>query len=181
MKSTPVSNSLPERLIHVIQGDYAVARDDSSVLTAILGSCVAACIRDPVSGVGGMNHFLLPEAKASSSVQVLYGAQSMELLINALLKAGARKDRLEAKIFGGARMIAGLSDIGQSNGEFARRFLRNENIPCIAESLGGTKARRIRFWPASGRAKQMLLGNVQSIEPAPPVISPKLTNDVELF
>lgn len=181
MKSTPVSNSLPERLIHVIQGDYAVARDDSSVLTAILGSCVAACIRDPVSGVGGMNHFLLPEAKASSSEQVLYGAQSMELLINALLKAGARKDRLEAKIFGGARMIAGLSDIGQSNGEFARRFLRNENIPCIAESLGGTKARRIRFWPASGRAKQMLLGNVQSIEPAPPVVSLKLTNDVELF
>jgi chemotaxis protein CheD len=175
------TDSQPERLIHVIQGDYAIARDDSSVLTAILGSCVAACIRDSHAGIGGMNHFLLPEAKASSSEQVLYGAQSMELLINALLKAGARKDRLEAKIFGGARMIAGLSDIGQSNGEFARRFLRNEGIPCLAESLGGTKARRIRFWPASGHAKQMLLGNVQSIEPTPPVTRPKPTNDVELF
>jgi chemotaxis protein CheD len=170
-----------ERLIHVIQGDYAVARNDSSVLTAILGSCVAACIRDPHVGVGGMNHFLLPEAKAGSSEQVLYGVQSMELLINALLKAGGRKDRLEAKIFGGARMIAGLSDIGQSNGEFARRFLRDEGIPCLAESLGGTKARRIRFWPASGRAKQMLLGNVQSVEPAPSITQPKPTNDIELF
>lgn len=171
----------PERLIHIIQGDYAVARDDSAVLTAILGSCVAACVRDPQTGIGGMNHFLLPEAKASSSEQVLYGAQSMELLINALLKAGARKERLEAKIFGGARMIAGLSDIGQSNGEFARRFLRNEGIPCLAESLGGTRARRIRFWPASGRAKQMLLGNVQSVEPAPPLPPRTAGNDVELF
>jgi chemotaxis protein CheD len=179
--SDPRASGQPERLIHVIQGDYAVARDDSSVLTAILGSCVAACIRDPQVGIGGMNHFLLPEAKTGSSEQVLYGAQSMELLINALLKAGARKDRLEAKIFGGARMIAGLSDIGQSNGEFARRFLRDENIPCLAESLGGTKARRIRFWPASGRAKQLLLGNVQSVEPALPITRPKPTNDVELF
>lgn len=173
--------SQPERLIHVIQGDYAVARDDSSVLTAILGSCVAACIRDPIAGVGGMNHFLLPESRSGSSDQVLYGAQSMELLINALLKAGARKERLEAKIFGGARMIAGLSDIGQSNGEFARGFLRDEGIPCLAESIGGTKARRIRYWPASGRAKQMLLGSVQAIEPAPPVKTLKPANDVELF
>jgi chemotaxis protein CheD len=173
-----------ERLIHVIQGDYAVARDDSAVLTAILGSCVAACLRDPVAGVGGMNHFLLPEAKASSSEQVLYGAQSMELLINALLKAGARKERLEAKIFGGARMIAGLSDIGQSNGAFARRFLRDEGIPCLAESLGGDKARRIRFWPASGRAKQMLLGAGQDAAlspPPPPPRRPPAGNDVELF
>jgi chemotaxis protein CheD len=175
------ASTRPERLIHVIQGDYAVARDDSSVLTAILGSCVAACIRDPQTGIGGMNHFLLPEAKASSSEQVLYGAQSMELLINALLKAGARKEKLEAKIFGGARMIAGLSDIGRSNGEFALRFLRNEGIPCLAESLGGTKARRIRFWPASGRAKQMLLGNVQSVEPTPPPPPKVAGNDVELF
>jgi chemotaxis protein CheD len=180
MSDMPASSS-PERLIHVIQGDYAIARDDFSILTAILGSCVAACIRDPQAEIGGMNHFLLPEANASSSEQVLYGAQSMELLINALLKAGARKERLEAKIFGGARMIAGLSDIGQSNSEFARRFLRNEGIPCLAESLGGTKARRIRFWPASGRAKQMLLGSVQSIEPTPPVTRQKPTSDVELF
>lgn len=179
--TSPADNDRPERLIHVIQGDYAVARDDSSVMTAILGSCVAACLRDPIAGVGGMNHFLLPEARASSSDQVLYGAQSMELLINALLKAGARKERLEAKIFGGARMIAGLSDIGQSNGDFARRFLRDEGIPCLAESIGGTKARRIRFWPASGRARQMLLGSVRTVEPAPPPPPSAIGNDVELF
>lgn len=171
----------PERLIHVIQGDYAVGRDNSAVLTAILGSCVAACLYNSAAGVGGMNHFLLPEARSNSSQQVLYGAQSMELLINALLKAGARKSRLEAKIFGGARMIAGLSDIGQSNAEFARRFLRDEGIPCRAESLGGDQARRIRFWPASGRARQMLLGNVRLTEPAPPPPPPPAGNDVELF
>ena len=153
------------------------------MLTAVLGSCVAACLRDPVAGVGGMNHFLLPEARESGSEQVIYGAQSMELLINAMLKQGARKERLEAKIFGGARMIAGLSDIGRGNGEFARRFLRDEGIPCLAESLGGTMARRVRFWPLSGRARQMLLGDARAVAPPPAAAHARRAagNDVELF
>jgi chemotaxis protein CheD len=136
------------RLVHVAQGDVAVAGGDA-VLTAVLGSCVAACLCDPLAGVGGMNHFLLPAA----------GAEAMELLINALLRHGARQDRLEARLFGGGRMIAGLSDIGRGNGDFARRFLRDAGIPCLAASLGGTRARRIRFWPASGRVRQILLGS----------------------
>ncbi len=169
------------RLVHVIQGDYAVGDSDDTIMTAVLGSCVAACLRDPLAGVGGMNHFLLPTAGANASASVLYGAQSMELLINALLKKGARKERLEAKIFGGGRMIAGLSDIGQSNSDFARRFLRDEGIPCVAESLGGTSARRIRFWPASGRARQILLDPSQSPPPPAPTPPPVDTSDVELF
>ncbi|WP_424930517.1 chemotaxis protein CheD [Amaricoccus tamworthensis] len=172
----------PLKLIHVIQGEFAVADDDDAVLTTVLGSCVAACLRDPVTGVGGMNHFLLPDSKSNSSDQVIYGAQSMELLINALLRAGASKERLEAKIFGGARMVAGLSDIGQNNGEFARRFLRNEGIKCVGESIGGNKARRIRFWPRSGLARQMLLGAAADVAPVvPPKPKPALGNDVELF
>ena len=126
-----------------------------------------------------MNHFLLPATGPDASAGVLYGAQAMELLINALLKRGARKDRLQAKLFGAGRMIAGLSDIGRSNGVFARRFLREEGIPCVAESLGGTRARRIRFWPMSGRARQILLESTEWVErPAP---TPLTANDVELF
>ena len=169
------------RLLHVNQGDHAVADSDDVVMTAVLGSCVAACLRDPLAGIGGMNHFLLPDTGRSPSASVLYGAQAMELLINALMKRGARKDRLEAKLFGGARMIAGLADIGRSNGEFARRFLRDEAIPCLAESLGGTRARRIRFWPASGRARQILLDSTTALiqpEVAPP---PAPAGDMELF
>lgn len=170
------------RLVHVVQGEYAVAGDDDTIMTAVLGSCVSVCLRDPLAGVGGMNHFLLPDAGRSQSAGVLYGAQAMELLINALMKGGARKDRLEGKLFGGGRMIAGLSDIGRSNGEFARRFLRDEGIPCIAESLGGTQARRVRFWPRSGRAGQILLAGTQ--EMAPPARAPKpmvADGGVELF
>lgn len=167
------------RLVHVIQGDYAVAGSDDVILTSVLGSCVAACLHDPQAGIGGMNHFLLPEASRNASTGVLYGAQAMELLINALLKRGACKERLEAKIFGGGRMIAGLSDIGESNAIFARRFLSDESIPCVAESLGGTRARRIRFWPHSGRARQILLDSAPVLVRS--AIPPAPASDVELF
>ena len=167
------------QLVHVVQGDYAIADRDGIVMTAVLGSCVAACLRDPLAEVGGMNHFLLPETGLHASTGVLYGAQAMELLINALMKHGARKDRLEAKLFGGARMIAGLSDIGRSNGEFARRFLRDEGIPCVAESLGGIRARRIRYWPLTGRARQILLDSAGTVAERLPV--PQVANDLELF
>ena len=87
----------------------------SVALTTILGSCVAACMRDSRAGVGGMNHFLLPGALVGKAEGVERGVHAMELLINALLQAGAKRDRLEAKIFGGARMMKNLSDIGAKN------------------------------------------------------------------
>ena len=170
----------PEHLIHVIQGDHATATDAGSVLTAVLGSCVAACLCDPDAMLGGMNHFLLPTARKNASDSTVYGAQAMELLINALLRQGARRDHLVAKLFGGARMIAGLSDIGRSNGEFARHYLRDEGIPCVAESLGGTRARRIWFWPTTGRARQILLGAAETV-PVQPVRVARRVADVELF
>lgn len=144
--------------INIVQGEYAVSADPGVALTTILGSCVAACMRDAQAGVGGMNHFLLPGELDHSGEDLERGVHAMELLINALLQAGARRDRLEAKLFGGARMMKNLSDIGAKNAAFAADFLKQEGIPCHGGSLGGETARRIRFWPATGRAQQRVLG-----------------------
>jgi chemotaxis protein CheD len=149
--------------IHVVQGEYAVSDDPEVMMGTILGSCVAACARDPLAGVGGMNHFLLPgedQAGAGPHAQ-RYGVQSMELLLNALYRMGARRERLEVKLFGGARVVDGLSDIGRQNAAFAERFLQAEGIALMGGSLLGDQARRIQFWPVSGRVRQMAL-----VEPA---------------
>lgn len=141
------------RLIHVVQGEYRLSSDPEVVLTTILGSCVAACLRDGVAGVGGMNHFLLPGDANTDADSLNYGVNSMELLINGLLQSGATRDRLEAKLFGGACVVQGLSsDVGAKNSEFALQFLQAERIRCVSHSLGGVQARRIRYWPVSGRA-----------------------------
>lgn len=149
----------PERRVHIIQGEYHVTSDPNVVLTTLLGSCVAACMRDSFAGVGGMNHFLLPgrEAGAWNLEAESYGVHLMELLVNGLLREGARRDRLEAKLFGGGRTMEGLADIGARNAEFAERFLANERIACIGGSLRGDQGRRIQYWPASGRARQIYL------------------------
>jgi len=147
-----------ERRLHVIRGEHFVSSDPAVVLITVLGSCVAACIRDPVAGVGGMNHFLLPGASENRKVGISHGVHAMELLVNDLLRHGARRDRLEAKLFGGARMVDGLTDVGGQNANFAESFLRDEGISCLGGSLRGEHARRVQFWPASGRGRQLLLG-----------------------
>lgn len=171
------------RKVHVLQGDQETAADPSVVLTTVLGSCVSACIHDPVAGVGGMNHFLLgdpgPDTDADDE---RYGAYAMELLINALLKQGASRSRLQAKLFGGARMFGNLTDIGTHNARFARRFLAEEGIPVVSESLGGASARRVEFWPASGRARQRFV--TEPPAPAPPnarLIPADNCGELELF
>jgi chemotaxis protein CheD len=137
--------------------------DPHVVLTTILGSCIAACIWDSVAGVGGMNHFLLPgdgvgaKHRQPGGDAMRFGVHSMELLVNGLLQRGALKSRMRAKLFGGARMIKGLTDIGELNATFAEKFLREENIMLVGGSLRGEQGRRIQFWPISGRARQVLL------------------------
>ena len=148
------------RKVHVIQGEFHVAEGDDVVLTTILGSCVAACMRDPVTRVGGMNHFLLPGATGDEGLR--YGVQSMELLVNALLRRGARRERLEVKLFGGAHLFDGLSNVGAQNSEFGERFLRDEGLNYIGGSLRGDRARRIQYWPGSGRARQILLAPTEA-------------------
>lgn len=164
------------RTLTVIQGSFEMAAGAEDVLVTILGSCVATCLHDPVARVGGLNHFLLPEARSASSASRTYGLNLMELLINALLKAGARRERLQAKLFGGAEITRGLTDAGAVNAAFARRFLEEERITCISESLGGNLARKVRFWPASGRAQQMLLApNAAPREEPPARVEPDIT------
>lgn len=179
-------NAIPSAIVrkrHVIQGEHAVSSDSSMLMTTVLGSCVAACLHDPERGVGGMNHFLLAETADGVRVNdeaMRYGAYAMEMLINDLMKQGARRERLEAKLFGGAKMIESLQDVGAANAAFARRFLRDEGIPTIAESLGGRRARRVEFWPATGRARQREVEDapgVRTVRAPPPVVG----NDVEFF
>jgi chemotaxis receptor (MCP) glutamine deamidase CheD len=113
-------------------------------MSTVLGSCIAACIRDPERGLGGMNHFLLPDGDGNGDSEEAkrYGVNAMEILINSLLRAGARRDRLEAKLFGGASMFDRLRNIGAENAAFAKRFLQAEGIAVIGGDTGGTSARR---------------------------------------
>jgi chemotaxis protein CheD len=155
----PAAGTAVERRVHIVQGEYHVTSDPDVMLTTLLGSCVAACMRDPLAGLGGMNHFLLPgdDDPARRLEAESYGVHLMELLVNGLLRAGARRERLEAKLFGGSRTVEGLSDIGAMNAEFAERFLANERITCFGGSLHGDRGRRIQYWPVSGRARQIYL------------------------
>lgn len=169
--------------IHVIQGQQAISDDPDVVICTLLGSCVAACLRDADAGIGGLNHFLLPEGRPGSE-NLSYGAYAMELLINELLKRGARKNRLEAKLFGGARLIRSRAEVGSQNARFAVNFLANEGIASTGGSLGGVYARRIEFWPVSGRVRQQVIENDDAVfgaesKPSPAVKS--VASDVELF
>ena len=165
--------------VHVGQGEHAIGRDPDTVIGAVLGSCVAACIWDPDRRIGGMNHIVLPDQTGVRAAIDGHGAFAMERLINALLREGASRSRLRAKVFGGAAMMAGLPDIGRRNAEFITAYLKNEGIPLDGSSLGGNQARMIRFWPHSGRARQRLVDRVEeNTRPAAPVPA---GNDVELF
>lgn len=177
------------RRVHVIQGEYKVSDDPDVVLSTILGSCVAACMRDPVAGVGGMNHFLLPGSGSGSGGEATrYGVHLMELLINGLLKKGARRERLEAKIIGGARTIASFSNVGEKNAEFAHQFLSDEGIRIIGSNTGGDSGRKLEYWPVSGRARSIPLSGADTqkavaMEQAPPkpqVVKPVDTS-IEFF
>jgi chemotaxis protein CheD len=179
-----------EKKINIVQGEHRVDDDPHTVLTTILGSCIAACIWDSVTGVGGMNHFLLPGDGAAKNRQpgsdaMRFGVHAMELLVNDLLRRGAQKSRMRGKLFGGARMIKGLTDIGELNAAFAEKFLREEGITLIGGSVRGERGRRIQFWPVSGRARQVLLvteaEQVFQAEWARPAMPLAAAGAVELF
>ena len=167
------------RRINIVQGEYHVSGDGDLSITTLLGSCVAACISDPVAGVGGMNHFLLPGADAASPIAARHGVHLMELLINGLLKQGAMRHRLEAKLFGGARTMQGLGDIGATNARFAEGFLKREGIAITGGSLGGETGRRIQFWPVTGRVRQKLVRATEEPRHSDPVLP--AAGELELF
>jgi len=171
--------------VHIIQGDCYVTDERETVLTTVLGSCIAACMRDPVLGIGGMNHFLLPGdgERAKQSEDERFGVYLMELLVNGLLQRGASRHTLEAKLFGGARTVQGFADIGAKNFEFARKFLETESIKYAGGSVGGDQGRKLEYQPSTGKARQYLLPR-SIVEPVQPAIrrpAPAELGDVELF
>ncbi len=138
----------------ILPGEYYVTSRDM-VLVTVLGSCIAACIRDPVLCIGGMNHFMLPEHGGDPdsvvSASARYGSYAMELLINHLLKMGASRSRLEAKVFGAGQVLAGLTDVGAKNTAFVLHYLDREHIRLLASDLGGSYPRKVYFFPDTGR------------------------------
>jgi chemotaxis protein CheD len=138
----------------ILPGEYYFTGKPMLIVT-VLGSCVAACIRDRVSGIGGMNHFMLPDGESggASASSMRYGSYAMEVLINQLLKAGARRENLEAKVFGGGNVLRGFSSInvGERNARFVRDYLRDVNIRILAEDLNDIHPRKVYFFPETGK------------------------------
>jgi len=129
--------------------------DDDTLLVTVLGSCVAACLHDPVLRIGGMNHFMLPDGGPDddADANTRYGAHAMEVLINELLRHGASRKRLEAKVFGGGNVLKGFTHtlIGSRNAEFVLRYLEAERIPVTAQDLCGIHPRKVYFFSNTGK------------------------------
>ncbi len=139
----------------ILPGEYYFTHKDMMIVT-VLGSCVSACIRDRVTGIGGMNHFMLPDSgdgDSPISASMRYGTYAMEILINDVLKAGARRENLEAKVFGGGNVLRGFIaiNVGERNAQFVRDYLKAENIRVVAEDLNDIWPRKVYFFPRTGK------------------------------
>lgn len=155
--------------VKVLPGEFYVSAQEEMIST-VLGSCISACVRDSRLQIGGMNHFMLPEPTGerdswSSAVgrAARYGSDAMEQLINTILKAGGRRESLVVKVFGGGRVLAQMTDIGQRNIAFIRRYLEAESLPLAAEDLGDIYPRQLQFFPASGRVRVRQLRAVRDM------------------
>lgn len=177
----------------LLPGEYYVTGRDM-VLVTVLGSCVSACIRDRLSGIGGMNHFMLPDARSDQdtpvSASARYGAFAMELLINSLINLGAQRALLEAKVFGGGNVLPGMTtmNIGQRNADFALNFLREEKIRVVGRDLIDVYPRKVYYFPKSGKVLVKKLRNIHNdtiyqreIEYSARLVKEEVAGDVELF
>jgi chemotaxis protein CheD len=148
--------TLNAMMVWVGQGDYYVTQKPSEVITTVLGSCVAVCIRDPELNIGGMNHFILPQAATGASTVISndlrYGSYSIERLINSIVSCGGDKSRLEVKIFGGAVIASDFAKIGDLNVEFVLTYLAREKLKLVAQDLSGALPRRLMYFPRTGKA-----------------------------
>ena len=180
----------------ILPGEYYVTRNDEAVSTT-LGSCIAACIRDTVTGIGGMNHFMLPATAGVESdswkhaglgAGTRYGNFAMEHLINGILRNGGQRQNLEVKIFGGGRILANMTDVGMRNIVFVREYLKTEKLRLVAEDVGETFPRMAVYFPATGKARvkrlRSLHNNVIAIQEKTyieSVIDKPVAGDIELF
>ncbi|MCB1830788.1 MAG: chemoreceptor glutamine deamidase CheD [Chromatiaceae bacterium] len=144
----------------ILPGEYYVS-NQNELITTVLGSCVSACIRDPVAGVGGMNHFMLPNSERGdwsgrdgvASNATRYGNYAMEHMINDILKHGGRRGNLEVKVFGGGQIISSMSSVGLNNINFIHEYIHIEGLQLLNEDVGDCYPRKIVFYPASGRVQ----------------------------
>jgi len=156
----------PHEIAAILPGEFSVSADPMIVYT-VLGSCVSACIRDPVAGVGGMNHFMLPAPKEHQSgdawggESTRYGSFAMESLINEILKRGGLRHRLEVKLFGGGKIYDGNIDIGDNNAKWALAYLKNEGFQAETADLGDVYPRKVYYFIDSGR---VLLKKIQRVK-----------------
>jgi len=177
----------------ILPGEY-YATGRNMVLVTVLGSCVCACIRDRVSGIGGMNHFMLPESGQDRSnplgESARYGAYAMEILINQLLKMGAKRSNFEAKVFGGASVLRGftVNNVGERNAEFVLQFLKTEKIAVAAQDMLDIYPRKVYYFPTTGLVRVKSLRQVHNdtiitreAEYKKRLQYSKLEGDVELF
>jgi chemotaxis protein CheD len=140
-------------VVQVLPGELHVT-DEEVVISTVLGSCVSACVRDTVRGIGGINHFMLPNVlRGDAGDSARYGVYALEVLVNQVLGSVGKRANLEVKVFGGGRVIDGGGDVGRGNIDLVRTFFAAENIPIHSEDLGDTFARRVRYWPKTGRAQ----------------------------
>ncbi|MXS81543.1 chemoreceptor glutamine deamidase CheD [Nitrosomonas oligotropha] len=159
--------SFNNQAVKLLPGEYYVT-DKDLLLVTVLGSCVAACIRDSYSGIGGMNHFMLPDgggdAGSPLNASARYGTYAMEILINQLLKLGARRGNLEAKVFGGGNVLDGLTvaNVGQRNADFVLKFLQTEKIKVVAQDLVDIFPRKVYFFPKSSKVMVKKLRNIHN-------------------
>ena len=185
---TPAAATPP---LQILPGDCQVSVE-GRVLATLLGSCVSACLYDWVKGIGGMNHFMLPDDGGRDTIgtSARYGTYAMEILINHLLKMGARRNRLEAKVFGGGAVMASLSssNVGARNAEFVLDYLKTEKIPIVAKDLLDSYPRKIYYFPDAGRVLVKKLHRVHNEtlfsrerDYKARLAGAKMEGDVELF
>ncbi len=144
----------PHEIASILPGEFFVSSEPMIVYT-VLGSCISACIRDPIVGVGGMNHFMLPEPRESAhdswGESTRYGSFAMESLINEILKRGGHRNRLEIKLFGAGRIYEGNIDVGEKNAKWVLQYLKSEGMPVVKTDLGDVFPRKVYYQTDSGR------------------------------
>ena len=149
-----------KHFVRVLPGAFYVTGASDELIITILGSCVAACVRNPNTGFGGLNHFMLPDSVSADwngvSAALRYGNFAMEALLNEVMKSGCRREELEVKLFGGANMTGGPTLIGDQNAEFAFNYVTQEGLNLVAHDLGGKRGRRIHYCPKTGAVRRLL-------------------------
>lgn len=138
--------------VKVLPGEYFVT-GENIVICTVLGSCIAACLWDRTLNIGGMNHFMLPEGD-STDISGRYGSYAMEVLINEMIKLGARRETMQAKVFGGGQVMANFTtmNVGERNTDFVVQYLQTERIPIVSEDVLDIYPRKVVYFPATGKA-----------------------------